>query len=49
MTKCNTCTHKRTCIDGANYIYAAKCQRYREERAYGNKRPYDHVTPESLP
>ena len=23
-------------------------KRYREERAYGKKRPYDHVTPESL-
>lgn len=25
MPKCDTCTHKRTCIDGVDYRYAAKC------------------------
>lgn len=28
MPKCDTCTHKRTCIDGANYRYAKECKRY---------------------
>lgn len=37
MTKCDTCTHKHACIDGANYRYAARCKRYREEIAYGKK------------
>ena len=31
MSKCEACIHKKNCIDGVNYRYAAKCKRYREE------------------
>ena len=43
--------HAQHEISGHTYkiIYILNGWGIREERAYGKKRPYDHVTPESLP
>lgn len=28
ISKCNTCTHRKNCIDGVNYKYAKSCKKY---------------------
>lgn len=31
MSKCDKCIHKKTCIDGANFENAQKCEKYAQE------------------
>lgn len=31
ISKCDNCIHKKTCIDGANFENAQKCEKYAQE------------------
>lgn len=31
IIKCDSCVHKKNCIDGANFENAQKCEKYAQE------------------